>query len=725
MPSDPTANAAVPLALAPLSPERLATVQNEKLVEELRKTQVEIEKIEAEVTLLTRPYRTLPFYFTCATTLFSALAAMTAVYGITLQSSFFKQDVDKLKQEKEVIEEKLTQLRKDTTTQQQAADEAAKLLNEAKQTLEKTKLAKREGEDSLAYSAKHTLRTYEYLSRLANADPASADAGKIQFATEQLSAFLDALEQGRHDYGVVVSTLSSESPEVRQFGALILSRLDKSKVPTFAERTAYAENILAALLTEKNIETKRLEIAAVARLGPDAAPPLLARLRSETGERRLNVLRALGEIGREATQPVIDALVNVLKEKDKQLQRQAVLSLGTIGPTAAKAEGSIVPLLPAKLDGLFDDSEAYGLAIEIIVCLRKIGAAKTDTIAKLLPFLDVTDPRSDHRLLNDLRKELLITFGATGRKAAPAAKKTLEVAAEKILHILNTEDNPALLEEAAMTLGRIGSKEIDNLVKSKEPRLTLAALVALTSLESAEERQAHLAILVQSRTENFLTPSAIRSLKSRGKESIPVLSDALKIVKHVFIRENLVNAIGEVGKDSEVALKVLIDALKDPNPYVQVAAIRGLQRAGLDAHKSAKVGLEQLAISARVHDMVSRAAKGAVLAAVGPENAYKGELNKGSLFDDNLEKYYGRYSYRFEKDYIYQIDVKSSEFDAFVYVKKDGKMLAFDDDGGSNLNARLLFDPPQTDTYEVWPTTYARRAVGAYTVEIRKLEKKR
>ena len=55
----------------------------------------------------------------------------------------------------------------------------------------------------------------------------------------------------------------------------------------------------------------------------------------------------------------------------------------------------------------------------------------------------------------------------------------------------------------------------------------------------------------------------------------------------------------------------------------------------------------------------------------------------------------------------YQIDLVSTAFDAYLRVlDKDGLELAFDDDSGGNLNARLVFTPPAAGPYRIVATSF-------------------
>jgi hypothetical protein len=66
----------------------------------------------------------------------------------------------------------------------------------------------------------------------------------------------------------------------------------------------------------------------------------------------------------------------------------------------------------------------------------------------------------------------------------------------------------------------------------------------------------------------------------------------------------------------------------------------------------------------------------------------------------------------------YQIDLVSNDIDSFLRVlDKTGKELAFDDDSGGNLNARLTFTPPIAGTYRIVATSLDG-ATGAFTLSI-------
>jgi len=482
------------------------------------------------------------------------------------------------------------------------------------------------------------------------------------------------------------------------------------------DRASYATKILEAMSMETDVETKRLEVTAIAKLGESAALPLLEKLKSASGEYRLNIIRALGDLGDEAKEPVIEALLPYLGEKDKILQRQVVGALGKLGSRAARAEDVMVGLLPKKVSGLLDDPEAYILSLATIISLGKIGAKKDDSIHALKRYFELIDPKGNNPQVDALLKEVLIAFGNIGTPAGWAAPRILEVTREV--------SNPILLEEAAIALAKTGSSlEIEKLARSELPGRKLAALVGLTAVKVPEDRKKILDLLLPPKGDNFLAPSAINSLKKRGKGAIPVLADALDIVKNTFVKENLVIALGELGKDSEPAAQAMISVLKDNTyPYAQIAAIRNLEDFGLKNRKDAKDELRFLAVNSATKDLVRPHARRAVFASIAADKVYSGTLTTSGL-DEKLQKHVVRYPFRFEKGFLYQVDLASRDFDAFLYVKKGDNVLAFDDDGGGNLNARVFFESEPTEEYEIWASTYSRNSLGSFTLEIRKLAK--
>jgi hypothetical protein len=69
----------------------------------------------------------------------------------------------------------------------------------------------------------------------------------------------------------------------------------------------------------------------------------------------------------------------------------------------------------------------------------------------------------------------------------------------------------------------------------------------------------------------------------------------------------------------------------------------------------------------------------------------------------------------------YRLEMTSDDFDAFLVVQdQGGKQLAFDDDSGGNLNAKLDFTAPADGTYKIFAAAF--KGVGKFTLTVRPLE---
>jgi Ca2+-binding EF-hand superfamily protein len=75
---------------------------------------------------------------------------------------------------------------------------------------------------------------------------------------------------------------------------------------------------------------------------------------------------------------------------------------------------------------------------------------------------------------------------------------------------------------------------------------------------------------------------------------------------------------------------------------------------------------------------------------------------------------------RMEAGKTYQIDHKSRAFDAYLYLEgPDGEVLARDDDGGGNLDSRIVHPATTTGTYRLIATSLNGNATGAFSISVR------
>jgi hypothetical protein len=697
-----------------------AHARNEQLQEGLdqavlaaRKIDYEVQKLKAEVRQMTEPHKTPQFYFTVCTTLFSAVAAIGAVYGVGLQSHLNKQDMvqaanelKQLKLEKESVEKDLTA----TKTQKE------KLALDNKDTgakLDRLARLEKSNNEAMAVSAKLAVNLVEFLK-------------KTPGTQSQANEFLDSQAEKWHEYVDLSERLKHESLDVRRFAAQVLSRLNRSKAGPADDCTALADKILAAMVAEKDRETNRSEGAAVARLGKEAIEPLLKYLKKTQGDPRLNVIRTLGDLGDQADDRVRKALIVYLGEKDndKILLQQTVIALGKFGVASAAAEERMLTLLKDNRAAVLVDADSFSLCQETITSLGKIGVKSPETIDLLIRFFEVDSAKTAFPV-NSLRKQLLVAIGRCGSGA--------KIAVPKIVELIKTEKQGDLLDEAAVTLARLGAHaEIKKLIHSNNPQHVNAALVGLTGMKSDEDRIAFLLELQEVKKMNFLPPSTVLLLKNRGSDAVPVLAAAVDLKINTYARENIAMALGEIGKNDARAVKALIGLLHHTDEkgkkdmYAQMAAIRSLGKVA-PGDAAVEEEIAKLFADPATSQQVKAVAQSVAFAASAVEKSFKGVLqtdSPDSPLDPVSNKYYRIHRYKLEQGNTYQIDLMSRSFDAFLYLKKGDLVLAFDDDSGGNLNARLFFEPKQTDEYELWATTYPPDSVGDYTLEIRRLSRK-
>ncbi len=106
--------------------------------------------------------------------------------------------------------------------------------------------------------------------------------------------------------------------------------------------------------------------------------------------------------------------------------------------------------------------------------------------------------------------------------------------------------------------------------------------------------------------------------------------------------------------------------------------------------------------------------------ALGPNGANVQEVLSPRDAPDRVRRTPCRiYQVKLEAGKTYTIDMMSNQFDAFLRLEDDNSMqLMIDDDGGEGLNARIVFQPPRTATFQIVATTFGG-GTGSYTLSVR------
>jgi HEAT repeat protein len=282
-----------------------------------------------------------------------------------------------------------------------------------------------------------------------------------------------------------------------------------------------AKPAVAAALKDPSASVRRKAVFAVSKiLPPDQAMPyLVAAFKDKDGDVRQEAVEMLVPL-RAAGVP---ALVQALKEDDVELRRLVIAALGQIGPDAGEAAPALrafldpnkepnsggeatqalaligKPALPVLLEALKDPNPQ--VRQQAFFALGQIGPASAETLVEAFK-----DPKPDVRLQ---AMQLLAAFGVTDRPVVQAvaellkdrdatvrqqALATLEnLPADPrdvapVLLRLQTDPDAAISRTAGERLARYGAAVVPSLVeglKNEEAAVRVAAAQALGKLGPA------------------------------------------------------------------------------------------------------------------------------------------------------------------------------------------------------------------------------------------------
>jgi hypothetical protein len=109
-----------------------------------------------------------------------------------------------------------------------------------------------------------------------------------------------------------------------------------------------------------------------------------------------------------------------------------------------------------------------------------------------------------------------------------------------------------------------------------------------------------------------------------------------------------------------------------------------------------------------------------VRAAQAPGMEVAAELTANDAKDSVRTNSFAKtFPYKMEKGRTYQIDMKSRDFDAYLRLENPGgAQVAFDDDSGGSLDARIIHTAQQSGDFKIIATTYAGGA-GKFTLTVK------
>ena len=335
----------------------------------------------------------------------------------------------------------------------------------------------------------------------------------------------------------------------------------------------------ASLLHSKDLEEQRLAAFNLSKMGREAVgalKELRTVLKAKDDVLRFYALRALAAAGPAAQQAVPD-LIAVLQEDHPLLSRHAAAALAQLGKEA-------VPPLSKLLQ-----HPNPRLRRHAVVALGKMGAVA-----------EAAHPALFHCLLQD--ESYLVR-----RRVAEALEQNpinTPAARAALLKTLRQETDPDVAASAAISLGKIGTEAVPDLLKLLE--------------DSSEDCRYHAAI-------------ALRQLRS---EAVPAVKPLTKLLtsREADVRQAATRALAAIG---EPALPALLETLREPEASFREGALIGLTEMGSSAARAVKP------IIAALQDKEIAVARQAALAlgALGQAEAVEPLLQALQARDSLLRRY--------------------------------------------------------------------------------------
>jgi HEAT repeat protein len=293
----------------------------------------------------------------------------------------------------------------------------------------------------------------------------------------------------------------------------------------------------------------RPAVLALGLMGPEAAPAvpaLVRRLRQDAGlDAYYNaVARTLARIGgREAARAILSTLTRV----SLRARTHAVRALGDIGPAAAVAIPTLIPMI--------------GKEREAIVALGKIASQPAITVPALLAVLEKASRAKPSAM------EALGRFGPAAAAATPALIRCLG------------EGGWKTRQRAAYALGRIGRGR-DDVIRALRRRQTdddsdvrVAVACSLVRLGCGNERL--LAVLVEAVVEDNSLDAA-DALAESGKQTELVIRKLIARLDGEAVRA--AEILGNMRSRAAPALPALRKALLSSDWTLRYAAIDALKK---------------------------------------------------------------------------------------------------------------------------------------------------
>lgn len=401
---------------------------------------------------------------------------------------------------------------------------------------------------------------------------------------------------GQYAQGLLESEVTSGS-EMRPVGGLLaaaaLALADTKAPESIQERLREAsERILGAKIAVTSAtETRSEELEA-----------LIEKLTSEDVYVQVQALKRVERIDVADVPQLMQAIAPVMNESI--LDWKLPTALAKLGPAVA-------PTILRVMES--EDEQLRRLAINVLIELKSSARSALPQLNKILSQKEVEE-------------DYLMTALMAISNCGPAAKESTGLL---VKIAVDSEQSELIRSEAMRTLGDIGPEAVAAiptlkrlLRRSEEPnalRIDAADTIAKISPNRDEAAKLILELCAELEDRNLVAGLATKLaiLKAKGAVGVPLLMRLIPVSEiEMYLRQELVLALGEVGPQAAAAIPLLVSLLTNPNEEssIQVAAALTLGKLGPNAVTALGKEFDNLNTTTRL--TVARA-----MVAIGPEAA--------------------------------------------------------------------------------------------------------
>ena len=323
--------------------------------------------------------------------------------------------------------------------------------------------------------------------------------------------------RGKEALPALNNFLKDPDPAVKMAGVRAIMMLDRGNKARLAVLSEVAQSPDAAARTQAVMAG-----LAIFPRSNDLAPIYRAGLKANGTGVRSAAVQALWEVDRTCVNEIVPVLIDELKQPIRNGIRQAVITLGQIGPDAKAA----IPQLAA----LVKKPEEQINQSQIIQALGRMGPDALPVLGDLL---------KDPTVINRFQAlDALVQHGEAGLA---------------ILLPLLKDENLQMRMQATITVGRFG--------KHAAP-----AVPQLIELLKDPQQAIHHNVVM-----------ALGSIGPAAKNAVPALVEYIKnVAQPAVYRANAVAALGRIGPDAKSSVETIRELLKDPDTNLRFASAEAI-----------------------------------------------------------------------------------------------------------------------------------------------------